>query len=187
MARQMQISLVRIPHRQGHSIHRVVRPGRHRVWRKLPHPRTHSSWPEREGSQVARQLGSNNRVESWFVRSPSYLGAIPEFVAPVLPCSRPRRRIGLCWEATRAPSQGPRPNGAARCRPLPFGIGTQAQIRSICPVVHVDPSRGHAGSALGIRHFFTQHVPDDRRQLSHHRHAGDGSSPSALDPFEPLP
>ena len=126
MARPMRISLVRIPHRQGHSIHRVVRPGRHRVWRKLPHPRTHSSWPEREGSQVARQLGSNNRVESWFVRSPSYLGAIPAFVVPVLPCSWPGRRVGLCWEATRAPSQGPRPNGAARCRPLPFGIGTQA-------------------------------------------------------------
>jgi hypothetical protein len=122
----MRISLVRIPHRQGHSIHRVVRPGQHHGWRKLPYPRTHSSWPKREGSQVARQLGSNNRVESWIVRSPSCLGAIPEFVAPVLPCSWPGRRIGLCCEATRAPSQGPRPNGAARCRPLPFGIGTKA-------------------------------------------------------------
>jgi site-specific DNA recombinase len=33
-----------------------------------------------------------------------------------------------CWrrrEATRAPSQGPTPNGAARCRPLPLGIGTK--------------------------------------------------------------
>src|SRR5262245_10838685 len=66
----MRINLVRIPHRQGHSIHRVVRPGHRHFWRKLPYPRTHSSRPKREGSQVARQLGSNNRVESWFVRPP---------------------------------------------------------------------------------------------------------------------
>jgi hypothetical protein len=40
--------------------------------RKLLHPRSHSSWPKREGSQVATgQLRSNNRVEFGFVMSPS--------------------------------------------------------------------------------------------------------------------
>src|SRR4029077_4375817 len=46
-------------------------------------------------SSCDEQLGSNNRVESWFVRPPSCLGVIPEFVVPLLPCSWPGRRIGL--------------------------------------------------------------------------------------------
>src|SRR5262249_58045513 len=44
----------------------------------------------------------------------------------------PGRRVGPCYEATRAPSQGPTPNGAARGRPLPFGIGTKAPNRLTC-------------------------------------------------------
>jgi site-specific DNA recombinase len=85
-----------------------------------------------------------------------------------------------CWrrrEATRAPSQGPRPNGAARCRPLPFGIGTKA----------LNPLGGRDCSALRKRLSFAQHVPDDRGQLAHHGDASDGRSPSAFDAFEPLP
>ena len=45
----------------------------------------------------------------------------------------PGRRIGLRGDTTRAPTQGPRPKGAARCRPVfPFGIGTKAVNRAIC-------------------------------------------------------
>src|SRR6516225_9683839 len=67
---------------------------------EAPHPRTSSSWPKREGSQVAWQLGSDNRVESWLVSAPSCRGVIPEFVVPLLQCSWPGRRVGLCCEAT---------------------------------------------------------------------------------------
>ena len=45
--------------------------------------------------------------------------------APPAPLQRhrPGRRIGLRWEPTRAPTQGPRPHGAARCRPtFPAGL-----------------------------------------------------------------
>jgi hypothetical protein len=69
--RQTRIYLVRIPHRKGHSIQRDVLPGFDPCGRKPPHPRSDSSWPKREGSQVATgQLRSNNRAESWFVMSP---------------------------------------------------------------------------------------------------------------------
>ena len=116
--RQMRIYLVRIPHRKGHSIQSVVRPGLV-ISRQTPHPRTDSSWPKREGSQVAtRQLRSNNRAESYFLLSPLCFTA-------KIPLTWAEDRA-LLWEATPAPSQGPAPNGAARCRPLPFGIGTKA-------------------------------------------------------------
>ena len=48
-----------------------------------------------------------------------------------LECDWPERRIGQRWEATRAPTQGPRPKrGVARCpiwyeQPKNFGIGTK--------------------------------------------------------------
>ena len=42
-----------------------------------------------------------------------------------LECNRPGRRIGQCWEATRAPTQGPRPKrGIVRCPALFFRIWT---------------------------------------------------------------
>src|SRR6516162_8050978 len=83
----MRIYLVRIPHRQGHSIQSVVLlasalvgPGR-RIQDLI------SSWPQREGSQAAsRQLRSNNRTAAshqqyplFFIRfdSPSSLTTIP--------------------------------------------------------------------------------------------------------------
>jgi hypothetical protein len=58
--RQMQIYLMRIPRRKGHSIQRVVQPGLDHFWRKPPHPRSPSSWPKREGSQVA--TGNSDRT-----------------------------------------------------------------------------------------------------------------------------
>jgi hypothetical protein len=41
--------------------------------------------------------------------------------------------------------------------------------------------------ALRVRLPLTQHVPDDGRQLAHHRDAGHRRSPPALDPPEPVP
>jgi hypothetical protein len=122
----MRTYLVRIPHRQGHSIQSVVLlasaiagPGRRIQVTSRVGPNG------RDLKLPQGQLGSNNRTAPWFLQSP---------LCPVRyasPCWRvqylwPGRRIGLCCEATRAPSQGPRPNGAARGRPLPFGIGTKA-------------------------------------------------------------
>ena len=50
-----------------------------------------------------------------------------------LECDRPERRIGQRWEATRAPTQGPRPKrGVGRCPVLflSFGIGRKRKIQS---------------------------------------------------------
>ena len=99
------------------------------AWRLLaeaPHPRPDSSWPKREGSQVARQLGSNNRPN---LLSPCLLLISVRFQKAIVPWYNAEDLgggQGSAVEATRAPSQGPRPNGAARCRPLLFGIGTKA-------------------------------------------------------------
>jgi hypothetical protein len=139
-----------------------------------PNRRIHgptSSWPKREGSQVARQLRPNNQPNLWLVVSPFWL----ECGSGTIPLTWAEDRA-LLMEATRAPSQGPTPNGAARGRPLPFGIGSKA----------LNPSGGHGFSALRKRLSFTQHVPDDRGQLAHHGDASDAGSSSALDAFEPL-
>src|SRR5262249_23931982 len=72
----------------------------------------------------------------------------------------PGRRVGLCCEATRAPSQGPTPHGAARGRPLPFGIGTNAPKRLTChppppPVYPLTPpcfSPSYAPARAAARH-----------------------------------
>ena len=96
-------------------------------WPRPPHPGHISSWPKREGSQAARgQLRSDNRAAAWSPQPPlcSAPYASPG-VAATIPLTWAEGRA-LLWEATRAPSQGPRPNGAARCRPLPFGLGTKA-------------------------------------------------------------
>ena len=65
--------LVRIPRRKGHSNHSVVRPGFAIAGpsRRIQGPT--SSWPEREGSQVAWQLRSNNQPNLWLVLSPFWL------------------------------------------------------------------------------------------------------------------
>src|SRR5262249_21309790 len=151
-----------------------------------PHPGLLSSWPKREGSQAAtRQLGSNNRTAPWFLQSPLW---------PVRYASRgwrlqylwPGRRTGPCWGATRAPSQGPRPNGAARGRPLPFGIGTKALNPTLLLALPLC-TRGGDGPALGVGRAFAQHVPDDRGQLPHYGDAGDARPPPPLEALEPLP
>jgi hypothetical protein len=41
-------------------------------------------------------------------------------------------------------------------------------------------------STLGIRFLFGQHMPDNRRQLSHHRHAGNAAASPAFDPLVPF-
>ena len=135
----------------------------------------------------------------------------------VLQWTRPGRRIGLCWEATRAPSQGPSSEiGAVTHRPTPFplrdwhpsdksrGLGQSPRrtttdspslpaillimgLGSLWPASLGLRSGGRERSALGIRFSLGQHVPDDRAQLSHHGHSCDGDSPSAFDAFEPLP
>jgi hypothetical protein len=50
--RQTRIYQVRIPHRKGHSIHRVVLAGFDHLWWKPLHPRSATSRPKREGSQA---------------------------------------------------------------------------------------------------------------------------------------
>ena len=91
----MRIYLVRIPRRKGHSIQRVVLPGFSHCWRKLLHPRSHSSWPQREGSQVATgQLRSNNRAEASFLITPlCFVRFDSHFGTPI---------ITLTWAEDRA-------------------------------------------------------------------------------------
>ena len=114
----MRIYLVRIPHREGHSIHSsvllasaLVGPGR-RIQDLI------SSWPQREGSQAAsRQLRSNNRAAAshpqyplCFIRfdSPSSLTTIPLTWAEdrALLGSNPSAVPGANteWGGTRPPS-----------------------------------------------------------------------------------
>ena len=104
-----------------------------RCWPRPPHPRSEPSWPQREGSRVARgQLRSNNRAEARSLITPLCCVRFDSpFGAPIMPLAWAEGRA-LLWEATRAPSQGPSPHGAARCRPLPFGIGTKALNRPAC-------------------------------------------------------
>ena len=54
------LSLCGIPRRKGHSNHSVVRPGFGHCRPKPPYPRTMSSWPKREGSQIAS--GNSDRT-----------------------------------------------------------------------------------------------------------------------------
>src|SRR6516164_2627577 len=125
----MRTYLVRIPHRKGHSIHRDVLAGFLHRWRKPPPPRTDSSWPPREGSRVAaRQLRSNNRAEAGLLSFPPCSVRFDSpFGAPTIPPTWAEGRALLRSNPSAVP--GPTPNGAARGRPLPFGIGTQAPNR----------------------------------------------------------
>src|SRR5581483_8214071 len=60
-----------------------------------PHPRSDSSWPPREGSQVAtRQLRSNNRAEAWLLSfTLFFIQSDTSFGAPTIP---------LTWAEGRA-------------------------------------------------------------------------------------
>jgi hypothetical protein len=59
-ARQTRTYLVRIPRRPSHSIQRVVQAGPNPEGSEPPHPRSHPSWPGREGSRGAG--GSSDRT-----------------------------------------------------------------------------------------------------------------------------
>ena len=96
-------------------------------WLMPPHPRSDSSWPKREGSRVAtRQLRSNNRADAWLLTPPLGL------VSPSAATSSHLPSLGLGGGQGAAAKQpgrhprGPRPPGAARCRPLPCGIVAEA-------------------------------------------------------------
>src|SRR5262249_57379222 len=68
---QMRTYLVRIPHRQDHSIQSNVLLASTLAGPKPPHPRSDSRWPKREASQVAPgQLRPNNRPEARFLMTP---------------------------------------------------------------------------------------------------------------------
>src|SRR6516164_11204504 len=157
----MRTYLVRIPRRQGHSTHSDVltaspiadesrriqgptRVGPHGRDLKLPHGNSDRTTGPKLGSSFLLSVLSRSTAPAGRLQ---YLG--------------PGRRIGLCCEATRAPSQGPTPNGAARCRPLPFGIGTQALNRVACaaprrsrPPSYVHPcfSLSFAPASASARH-----------------------------------
>src|SRR5262249_25080673 len=130
-----------------------------------PHPGPISSWPKREGSQAAtRQLGSNNRAAAWSHQTPlCSVRSASAFGATTIPLAWAEDRA-LLWEATRAPSQGPRPKGAARGRPLPFGIGTKAlnpssvaspnlfsTMLSVLPHVPAPASARHSAYVVRLR------------------------------------
>src|ERR1700745_3178461 len=92
----MRTYLVRIPHRKGPSIHRAVLPTPGQCGPGPPHPRSEPSWPQREGSQVARgQLRSNNRAEACFRMTPlCFVRCGGRLVVATLP---------LTWVEGRAP------------------------------------------------------------------------------------
>jgi hypothetical protein len=67
-------------------------------------------------------------------------------------CFRPERRIGQRGDATRAPTQGPRPETGRSPRPFPFsGIGTKA----INPGVRGRSPRNKPVDSLGKPQFHT--------------------------------
>ena len=76
-----------------HPQRRAAGPGH--CWLRPPHPRSDSSWPQREGSQVAiRQLRSNNRAEAWLISFPLWFVYFDSpFAAPTIP---------LTWAEDRA-------------------------------------------------------------------------------------
>ena len=140
------------------------------AWRFKPlHPRSHSSWPLREGSQVAfRQLGSNNRDES---------------LVCGVSCSR------LAVSFPRVPSSPSAVALASACRPS-LQDDARAEARGAAPLSSRSGGRFSCGRqcpTVRISLSSREHVPDDRGQLSHHRHSSDGRSASAFDLFEPLP
>src|SRR5262245_2441068 len=94
------------------------------------------------GRDLKLPPGNSDRTTGPKLGSSFLLSVLSSSTAPAgrLQYLGPGRRIGLCCEATGAPSQGPTPNGAARCRPRPFGIGTKASNR----FTYVPPQRSRA-------------------------------------------
>src|SRR5262249_23502304 len=197
----MRTYLVRIPRRQGHSIHSDVLAGFPHRWRKPPHPRTDSTCPPREGSRVAaRQLRSNNRAEAWLLSSP--LCSVPfdsPFGAQTIPRTWAEDRALLRSNLSAVPGAntewgGTMPPSAIRdwhpsaksCR---LRCSPALAPAALCTLLFLPffRSRRRDRPALGVGLPLAQHVPEDRGQLAHHRDAGDGRPPAAFDPLEPLP
>src|SRR6516165_11088547 len=197
----MRIYLVRIPHREGHSIQSVVLlasalvgPGR-RIQDLI------SSWPQRQGSQAAsRQLRSNNRTAAshpqyplCFIRfdSPSSLTTIPLTWAEdrALLRSNPSAVPGANteWGGTRPPSaiRDWHPSAqSCRLRSSPALAPTLLCAPLFLPFFR---SCLRECLALGVGLPLAQHVPDDGGQLPHHGHPGDARPPAPFEALEPLP
>src|SRR5262245_12779635 len=167
-----------------------------------PHPRTDSSWPQREGSQVARgQLRSNNRAEAWLLSVPFWFVQFDNsFGLLTIPVTwaEGRATVGTDlsavpgakteWGGTMPPSvirdwhPSAKPSwlrSSPPCSPL-ITLYALLFIPFLRSHLREDP-------ALGIGLPLAQHVPDDRGQLAHHGDTGDGRPPAPLDPLEPLP
>src|SRR5262249_883969 len=155
------ICLARIPRRKGHSNQSIVL-----LTRALASPGRRIQATSRvgpNGRDLKLPYGSSDRTTGPQRDYCFLLSVLSRSTAPSgrLPYLGPGRRVGLCCEATRAPSQGPTPNGAARCRPLPFGIGTPALNRVACaaprrsrplPYVHPCFSLSFAPASASARH-----------------------------------
>src|SRR5262245_60427083 len=166
-----------------------------------PHPRTDSSWPQREGSQVAaRQLRSNNRAEASLVLfALAFVQAANLCGAPTIPLTWAEGKALLRSNLSAVPGAntewgGTMPPSAIRdwhqsaksCR---LRCAPALAPGALCTLLFLPffRSRLRDSPALGVGLPPAQHVPDDRGQLAHHRDAGDGRPPAALYPLEPLP
>lgn len=141
----MRTYLVRIPHRKGHSIQSdvllasaIVGPSRriHGPPRVGPNGRDLELPSGNSDRTTGPKFGSSALLSGW---------SISTTPSGRLPYLRPGRRIGQRWEPTRAPSQGPTPNGAARCRPIRVwhpgakssGLGSTSATRCLAyPLIH---------------------------------------------------
>jgi len=103
-----------------HPQRRAAGPGH--CWLRPPHPRSDSSWPQREGSQVAiRQLRSNNRAEAWLISFPLWFVYFDSpFAAPTIPLTWAEDRATVGTDLSAVPGAntqwgGTMPPSAIRC------------------------------------------------------------------------
>jgi hypothetical protein len=100
-----------------HPTRRAARPD-HR-WSKPPHPRSDSSWPQREGSQAApRQLRSNNRAPSGspcLLRAATVFPIVPLRAAAFCRSHPPRRCSSAPLRRRRAPGTRHRSCACSAC------------------------------------------------------------------------
>src|SRR6266567_1206087 len=122
----MRTYLVRIPRRKGHSIQRDVPPGLGHCWPRPTHPRSDSSWPQREGSQAALgRLGSNNRAESCSLLTPLCPDRLDgPRLATTIPPTWAEGRALLGSNPSAVP--GANTEWGGTMPPSSFGIGTKA-------------------------------------------------------------
>jgi hypothetical protein len=179
----MRIYLVRIPRRKGHSIQRVVLPGFDHFW-----PKPAASTVTFELAQTGG-ISSCNKATQIEQPAPNLASSVSslvccrygnDFHTSTIPLAWAEGRALLRsnssavpgakteWGGTMPPSSIRDWHQSAKSR----GLGGSPALRLSCR---------REFSALGIRLAFAQHVPDDGGQLSHHRHARDGGSPSAFE------